>query len=154
MEQKKPIKRHKAMQPLSREHHQGLLLSWKIRTGFSKGVPVDRIKNYMDWYYSAHLEPHFHAEENYIFPILGNDHELVKKAISQHRRLERLFNKATELKKSISLIEEELESHIRFEERILFNEIQKVATEDQMNVVSDLHPETKFEENCEDLFWE
>ena len=142
------------MQPLSREHHQGLLLSWKIRTGISKGVSVDRIKSYLDWYYNAHLEPHFHAEENYIFPILGNGHELVKKAISQHRRLERLFNNPTELKKSISLIEEELEGHIRFEERILFNEIQKVATEDQMNMVSDLHPETKFEENNADLFWE
>jgi iron-sulfur cluster repair protein YtfE (RIC family) len=154
MEQKKPIKRHKAMQPLSREHHQGLLLSWKIRTGISKGVSVDRIKRYLDWYYTAHLVPHFQAEEEYIFPILGNDHELVKKAISQHRRLERLFNNATELKKSVSLIEEELESHIRFEERILFNEIQKIATEEQMKIVSDLHPETEFDENTTDLFWE
>ena len=154
MEQKKTIKRHEAMQPLSREHHQGLLLSWKIRTGISKGVSVDRIKGYLDWYYIAHLALHFQAEENYIFPILGNDHELVKKAISQHRRLERLFNSTTELRKSVSLIEEELESHIRFEERILFNEIQKIATEEQMKMVSDQHPETKFDENTTDLFWE
>lgn len=154
MEQTKPIKRHQAMQPLSREHHQGLLLSWKIRTGISKGISADRMKNYLDWYYTAHLLPHFHAEENYIFPILGNGHELVKKAISQHRRLERLFNSTEDLKNSISLIEEELEGHIRFEERILFNEIQKVATEEQMKAVSDLHPETKFEENTTDLFWE
>ena len=34
----KPQKRHKALQPLSREHHHGLLLSWKIRTGFSKDI--------------------------------------------------------------------------------------------------------------------
>lgn len=154
MEQKKPIKRHKAMQPLSREHHQGLLLSWKIRTGISKGVSVERIKSYLNWYYTAHLIPHFQAEENYIFPILGNDNELVKKAISQHRRLERLFNSDTELRKSVSLIEEELESHIRFEERILFNEIQKMATEEQMKMIEDLHPETAFEENTADLFWE
>jgi len=26
-----PIKRHVALQPVSREHHYGLLLSWKIR---------------------------------------------------------------------------------------------------------------------------
>ncbi|WP_241739476.1 hypothetical protein [Aestuariibaculum marinum] len=32
----KPLKRHKALQPLSREHHYGLLLTWKIRTGFKK----------------------------------------------------------------------------------------------------------------------
>ncbi|MCM4167264.1 Iron-sulfur cluster repair protein YtfE [Arenibacter antarcticus] len=154
MEQKKPIKRHKAMQPISREHHQGLLLSWKIRTGFSKGISMERMKTYMDWFYATHLVPHFEVEEKYIFPILGNDHELVKKAIAQHRRLERLFNTSTELKKIISLIEEELENHIRFEERILFNEIQKVATEEQMNTISELHPETKFVDNTKDLFWE
>ena len=142
------------MQPLSREHHQGLLLSWKIRTGISKGISTERIKKYLDWYFPAHLAPHFQAEENYIFPILGNDHELVKKAISQHRRLERLFNSTTEVKKSVSLIEEELENHIRFEERVLFNEIQIVATEEQMKIVADLHPETKFDENTSDLFWE
>ena len=34
--QHKPQKRHKALQPLSREHHHGLLLSWKIRSGFNK----------------------------------------------------------------------------------------------------------------------
>ena len=34
----KPIKRHKAIQPLSREHHQGLLLCWKIGKGFEKGI--------------------------------------------------------------------------------------------------------------------
>ena len=142
------------MQPLSREHHQGLLLSWKIRTGISKGVSTERIKKYLDWYFPAHLAPHFQAEENYIFPILGNDHDLVKKAISQHRRLERLFNSTTEVKNSVSLIEEELENHIRFEERILFNEIQMIATEEQMIRVSDLHPDTEFEENNTDLFWE
>lgn len=154
MEQKKPIKRHKAMQPLSREHHQGLLLSWKIRTGLSKGISTKRIKAYLDWFYSTHLVPHFEIEEKLIFPILGNDHELVKKAISQHRRLERLFNAATDLEKNIGRIEEELESHIRFEERILFNKIQKVATEEQLETISKLHPEAKFTENDSDVFWE
>ncbi|WP_086477578.1 MULTISPECIES: hemerythrin domain-containing protein [Arenibacter] len=153
MEKAKPIKRHKAMQPLSREHHQGLLLSWKIRTGFSKGVSVERIKTYLNWFFSTHLMPHFEAEEEYIFPILGNEHELVKKAISQHRRLERLFNTSVDLKRTILLIEEELQAHIRFEERILFNEIQQIATTSQLDTIAKLHPDTKFTENTSDVFW-
>jgi len=40
-----PIKRSIALQPLSREHHHGLLLCWKIRTGLKKGIDIDRIKN-------------------------------------------------------------------------------------------------------------
>ena len=47
----KPLKRHKALQPLSRDHHHGLLLSWKIRSGFKKNIDVERIKVYADWFY-------------------------------------------------------------------------------------------------------
>ncbi len=47
METKKPQKRHIALQPLSREHHQGLLLSWKIRKGLSRKIEFDRIQNYV-----------------------------------------------------------------------------------------------------------
>ncbi len=40
----KPIKRSVALKPLSREHHHGLLLSWKIREGFNRNVEIERIK--------------------------------------------------------------------------------------------------------------
>jgi len=40
MEPKKPIKRDKVLQPLSHDHHQGLLLCWKIRTGIKKGIEL------------------------------------------------------------------------------------------------------------------
>ena len=50
-------------------------------------------------------------------------------------------------------IEKELEGHIRFEERILFNKIQEVASPDQVKLIDDLHTEHKFEENSEDEFW-
>ena len=149
----KPIKRSKELQGVSREHHHGLLLCWKIRTGFSKEISEDRIKKYADWFYTNHLVPHFELEENYMFPILGDDHELVKKALSQHKRLHRLFTETESLSKSLSLIEEELEQHIRFEERILFNEIQKVATEAQLEIISKTHDDEKFIDNTDDPFW-
>jgi|GEM_PF-385278 len=149
----KPIKRNKALQGVSREHHHGLLLCWKIRTGFSKGIPEERIKKYVDWFYTTHLIPHFELEENYMFPILGNDDELVKKALAQHKRLHRLFAGTDTLSRSLSLIEEELEQHIRFEERILFNEIQKSATEEQLEIISKIHKDEKFNDNTDDTFW-
>jgi len=61
----KPIKRHESIQPLSRDHHHGLLLSWKIRSGISKGVDINRIKKYADWFYTNHIKPHFGIEEKY-----------------------------------------------------------------------------------------
>nr|AWJ66170.1 hemerythrin HHE cation binding region [uncultured bacterium] len=148
-----PIKRDQALIQVSRDHHHGLLLCWKIRTGFSKGVEVGRIKRYTDWFFETHLVPHFNLEEKYILPILGNKNELVKRALTEHRRLIRLFCNDCEIEKSLSLIEEELEKHIRFEERVLFNEIQKVATAAQLKIISELHDNEKFQDNKKDEFW-
>ena len=150
---KKPIKRNENLKGISREHHHGLLLSWKIRAGFKKEVDPIRIKKYIDWFYTEHLLPHFQIEEKHVFPILGNEHELVKKALAEHRRLIRLFESEQNLVKNIHLIEEELESHIRFEERVLFNEIQEVATEEQLEQVGIHHSKEQFVDNIEDAFW-
>ena len=149
----KPQKRHKALQPLSREHHHGLLLSWKIRSGFSKNIDPKRIRVYADWFFKNHLVPHFEIEEAHIFTILEKDNNLVKKALAEHRRLKRLFAENEDDVKTLSKIEEELEQHIRFEERVLFPEIQKTATEAQMLHIEKIHQPESFEDNLEDEFW-
>lgn len=149
----KPLKRHKALQPLSREHHHGLLLSWKIRSGFSKNIEVKRIKTYADWFYENHLIPHFELEETHIFPVLNEDHELIKRALSDHRHLKNLFTEADDAHKALHKIEQELEQHIRFEERVLFPEIQKSATEAQLALIADIHQEAGFVDKLDDEFW-
>ena len=148
-----PIKRSENLKAISREHHHGLLLSWKIRNGIKKEIAPERIKTYIDWFYVEHLLPHFELEEKYVFPILGNENELVKKALTEHRRLVRLFESETTNMKNLIQIEEELESHIRFEERVLFNEIQAVATQEQLDLIKEIHTEEKFVDNISDSFW-
>lgn len=151
---KTPIKRHEALKPLSREHHHGLLLCWKIRQGIKLDVDVQRMKNYADWFKKTYLEPHFEAEEQYIFPILGNDNELVQRALAEHRRLKRLFDQETELPRALSQIEEELDAHIRFEERVLFNAIQEVASPKQLAAVEEHHNGIQFsDDDWKDHFW-
>ncbi|UFH47841.1 hemerythrin domain-containing protein [Flavobacterium galactosidilyticum] len=149
----RPLKRVLELQPLSHDHHHGLQLCWKIRTGFSKQVEVERIKNYADWFFTNHLVPHFELEEKYIFTILDQKNEFVKQALTDHRRLKRLFSETTNLEKSLGLIEEELEKHIRFEERILFPEVQKEATSEQLAEIAKIHNHELFVENNEDTFW-
>ena len=150
----KPIKRSEFLKPLSREHHHGLLFCWKIRAGIKKDVEVSRIKEYADWFYKNYLIPHFEVEEKYVFPILGNENGLIEKAVSEHRSLQRLFESTTEFQKNLNLIEEELEIHIRFEERILFGEIQKFATAEQLQTIQLNHSDEKFVDNMTDPFWE
>lgn len=152
---KKPIKRHKSLVPLSRDHHHGLLLCWKLRQGFKKGIEVDRMKKYADWFQERYLDPHFAAEENYLFPVLGTEHQKVKKALAEHRRLRRLFRQEQEVEKALSLIEEELDLHIRFEERDLFNEIQRKASAEELVEIEEHHNGILFsDDDWEDHFWE
>ena len=153
MNKDKPIQRSEYLKPLSREHHQGLLLCWKIKTGFSKGVALNRIKSYSDWFYKTHLIPHFETEEKYVFPVLGNDNKLIKQAIEEHRQLSKLFEDKSDTEASLKQIQTELEKHIRFEERTLFDQIQNTATQEQLTEFKLIHTEEKFIDNCSDEFW-
>lgn len=149
----KPIKRHKAIQPLSREHHQGLLLCWKIRKGFETEVEPERIKNYTDWFWENQLEEHFKIEEKYVFPILGAENDLVKQALEEHEHLAALFSQEHEISLALEMIKNDLEGHIRFEERVLFNKIQEKATADELKEIQQHHDK---EITCgvwEDEFW-
>jgi hypothetical protein len=149
-----PIKRSEALKPLSHEHHQGLLLCWKIKAGIKKNIEAARIKKYADWFYHCHLLPHFEIEEEFVFTILESENELVKKAIAEHRRITELFDNTAAISANLQLIAEALENHIRFEERILFNEIQKIATAEQLQFIKLNHPDEKFADNISDMFWE
>lgn len=151
--QQKPLKRHVSLQPISRQHHQTLLLCWKIRQGFKKGIDVGRIKKYCDWFFVEYVKFHFEIEEKYVFPILGKGNELIKKALAEHKRLRKLFMDAEDPERSLSLLEEELEGHIRFEERVLFQELQQIASTQQLNQIELVHNHEPFEENTQDEFW-
>ncbi|MEX0967015.1 MAG: hemerythrin domain-containing protein [Bacteroidia bacterium] len=150
-----PIKRHEALKTLSRDHHHGLLLCFKIRQGIKNGTSFKDIKKYLDFFFENHLRAHFREEEEHVFPVLGNDHPLVKTALSQHRSLETLFTTVDDPGRTIPIIENELEQHIRFEERQLFNIIQLEATTEQlkylMNVLS--HETHDPDKDWPDHFW-
>ncbi len=149
-----PQKRHVSLQPLSREHHQALLLCWKFRQGFSKGVEPERMKKYAEWFWTSYLAPHFKAEEKTFFPILDKEHPGIIKALKQHKQLEAMFHSSdSDIAYTLRQIAFELEQHIRFEERELFNDIQEAATPSQLEELAKLHTEEKFEENIEDMFW-
>ena len=149
----KPIRRHIALQPLSREHHNALMLCYKIRQGLIRKVEFERIGKYVTWFAGEHLQPHFATEEKYIFPLLGNEHDLVKKALDDHRSLEALFYSTVFTNEILEKIELELDNHVRFEERILFNEIQDAVSPAQLEEAMKLHVEDDPCENWPDEFW-
>lgn len=150
-----PIKRHEALQPLSREHHQGLLLAMKVGKGLKKGVALNRIKKYVDWFFSHYLKSHFEAEEKYAFPILGDDHPGIQQALEEHRKIEAFVKSPMHGIQEEQLIEfkQLLEGHIRLEERQLFNEIQEKATAEELQKLEEVLSEEDFCLTWTDEFW-
>lgn len=148
-----PLKRHPALQPWSREHHYGLLLSWKIKRGFALNVDPQRIKDYCDWFWKYHLQPHFETEENHLFPILGHENHLIEQALDDHGQLKAMFEQTEADTDTLSQIESLLNDNIRFEERVLFNAIQDVATKSELERLEEVHENGLSCETWSDEFW-
>ncbi|MDN3607849.1 hemerythrin domain-containing protein [Kaistella yonginensis] len=147
------MKRHDALVQLSRDHHFGLLLCWKLKEGLKKEISVERMAKYIELFYQHNLKPHFAEEEQTIFKILGEEHSLIKEAISQHQIFHKMIEDGFETTEHIENFRALLEIHIRTEERQIFPEIEKQATEEQLQAILKLeHPELK-EPEYDDIFW-
>ncbi|HUH25413.1 MAG TPA: hypothetical protein VLY87_02205 [Flavobacterium sp.] len=149
----KPIKRHPSMQQFSRDHHFGLLLSWKIRQGIKKNIALERMKAYAIWTFEHQIKPHFDLEEVHLLSLLSEDDALRVQTIKEHRVLEALFNTENFSQDTLSNIEELLDAHIRFEERILFNHLQQIATPEELARIEEKHHEAIFKDDWQDEFW-
>ena len=127
----KPIKRSKELVPLSKDHHDGLLLCWKINYGISNNVDVERILKYVLFFYEQELKPHFAQEEEYVFSLLPDNDPMKIEAFAQHDLLNglyaRLKNDTADMPGVLSSFANELNRHIRYEERQLFPYIERIA---------------------------
>jgi len=86
-----PIKRHKALRNLSREHHDGLVFALRLQKGVANSADLQSMEEYATWFWKNHLLPHFQIEEERLFPMLKFEHELVREAIVQHQDLKVFF---------------------------------------------------------------
>lgn len=147
------MKRHEALVQLTRDHHFGLLLCWKLKQGIAKDITVERMARYISLFFTHNLNPHFAEEEETVFKILGEKHPLISEALTEHQILREMvargFNEIPEIEGFRDL----LEVHIRKEERQIFPEIERQASERQLQELLDLpHPALK-EPDYDDQFW-
>jgi iron-sulfur cluster repair protein YtfE (RIC family) len=140
------MKRHIALQPLTRDHHQGLILAQMIKKGAPqyRGMPADPEgkTEYTLSFYKTDLSKHFKEEEEILFPFVKAKDEsldlLIDEIISEHRKIETLVNSLKTKNNSEQILDELgklLESHIRKEERNLFTEIEKILSEDELKIL-------------------
>ena len=147
------MERHEALVQLSRDHHFGLLLCWKLKEGLKKEISAERMGKYVQLFYEHNLKLHFLEEEETLFPLLGNDHPLIKEAISEHREFEKIVSDGFKDLKEIKYFGDLLESHIRKEERQIFPAIEEHASDEELqNLLEENHPALK-EPDYDDIFW-
>jgi len=153
------MKRNKNLMELSRDHHHGLLLGWKIKQGFKYNVALQEIVSYIDHFARHALFPHFEEEEEQLFVYLPDDNEYRKRAIADHQKIKRLIADICASKwideAALLNLADIIETHIRFEEREMFPYMEVTLPAQQLEeigaVISDIHQ--PYTENFPNEFW-
>ena len=148
-----PIKRHPALQPLSREHHHILLLGFKIRQGLKLKIEHQRIFDYCVWFYASYILLHFEKEEHFFKHILGEQSEELLKLKQNHTNVIHAFQHLKPSYSDLKSLEELIVSHVRLEERVLYQELQAKLTPEAILYLKANLKELDFQERFKDVFW-
>ena len=152
-----PLKRSQQLAPLSREHHDGLLFAWKIKQGIEKKATLEAMRNYTLWFWRHHIKPHFFQEEKILIPTMPAHHPLAVKLQEDHDHIRELVLglDAEADKRTLIILCDLLNTHIRFEERELFPYLEKILTPEQLDHIFEQlekHP-VHCEQEWKDEFW-
>lgn len=156
------MKRHDQLQPLSRQHHNGLLAALLLKKGIKKSADPKTMADFILQFWNSDLEAHFKSEETVLIPALKEtafDETLTKRLMNEHTALRSYIYSLQYDDGLISVIEDFaylLEEHIRFEERVYFPEAENILNEEQLqNIGAALHEDDEI--NCMNYpvkFWE
>ncbi len=149
------MKRSEHIVVLSKDHHFGLLCSWKIEQGFFKNIALERIASYVEYVWNNHLSEHFKHEETIIFPYSNETYNQQIK--TEHQELKVLAQKIAQHpeKSIVEKFAHLLKNHIRFEEREWFPYLQENLDESDLKQIGKRleNSHTKPFDNFEDEFW-
>jgi len=131
--------RDKSLIPLSRQHQHALALCVRIdRAGLNDGSDVGVWQAEIAQHFRAEIQIHFAAEEQFLFPAARAFAELnpvVEELLADHAWLRARFAEAEARKMAapaIAAFAQRLSAHIRTEERVLFERLQSLLSDDGM----------------------
>lgn len=151
------MKRHPALVPLSREHHNGLVIAQRLILGRSTNPrspwpsAIQAQTERLLLFFQEELQPHFKFEEVELFPrllewsiagavpwqpllqTLGDEHRVMRGMID-----ELSIGRDEGLSVRLRLFGEQLRAHIHVEERELFERMQKECSDAQLAEVMQL----------------
>jgi hemerythrin-like domain-containing protein len=150
------MKRNENIAKFSRDHHASLLFCWKIRQGLKHHIDLDRMINYVKYFWTQYFGPHFGEEEAFLFAPLKD--EKVQKAIDDHQKIRgfievlnvsHLQDRGENLLKLADTVDE----HVRYEERILFPHLESALSNEQLKQIGAQISDEPLLDTYQDAFW-
>ena len=132
------MKRHAALVPLSRQHHDGLALGVMIQRGLLDGAgpatsaECERLRKQALDLWQLEFRGHFEVEEQIVFPAAREavDPGLVDALLAEHEEIRQQFAALEQASEGdagplLGRLRDTLVRHIRTEERELFEAMQE-----------------------------
>jgi hemerythrin-like domain-containing protein len=143
------MKRHSSLRPFSDDHHQGLVNARHLRRAASGegSNPASTAQDFLDFWQSD-TSRHFRKEEDVLLPVLARyggdlDERPILQMLTQHARIRGLaMQLSDELEQeevredTLRSLGEQLEAHIRLEEREVFPLIEETLPEGGLQEVA------------------
>lgn len=122
------MKRDPALVPLTREHHEALVLALRART-VSDEAGIAALCEHLLRRWNEQFEPHFAAEEQTLLPALAaaGGGWWAEQLLAQHNELRQLIARlARGDLTALAPWGRAMERHVRFEEREVFEHAQRL----------------------------
>ena len=122
------MRRVAELRDLSDDHHTGLVLARRCRQAGRAGsnLSPEHMWEQVLEAFSRHLEPHFQIEDQHLLPALEaiGEMALAQRVRDDHTALRGLRQSQAPSRSLLARFGELLESHIRYEERQVFETVQ------------------------------
>ncbi|HEX3023933.1 MAG TPA: hypothetical protein VHP12_01885 [Chitinophagaceae bacterium] len=154
------IKRSIELQPLSRQHHNGLLFCLLLEKAVKKQADKILMRDFCQYFWENDLQHHFEIEEKNLSRFISYDllRDGINRMLEEHVHIRKFFeNPDVLIEYSIfDQLQLLIDKHIRFEERELFPLIQTTISGDEMIELGHAF-EHEINNNCSQYpvkFWE
>jgi iron-sulfur cluster repair protein YtfE (RIC family) len=139
------VKRHDSLIPLTHDHHHALAQARRLRISAARPQQerTAQAREFIDFFESDTLV-HFREEEELVFPLVIDDPEAetaLARLMLEHLRIHAGVHKLRDELESdavrgntLASIAEQLETHVRFEEKTIFPLIEQIAVDELSDV--------------------
>ena len=132
------MKRHLALQTLSRDHHQALVIAQRLQRA-EAGDAVAAQDAFLE-FWRAHGQPHFHAEEEVLLPRVAEagriEEPVVAQVLRDHAEIRRCALRLAggpASGRALRDLGERLAGHVLLEERELFPAIEAAFDDSELS---------------------